>query len=133
MSRKAKSRKKNRKGRPYIDPGKQLIIREGIDEPGKNYRIAKCCNPIPGDDIVGYKSPNETIIIHSTKCPTATKLMSSHGELIVSAKWTKHKILSFLAGIRIKGIDKIGIANSITSVISLDLNANIRKNSHRIT
>jgi GTP diphosphokinase / guanosine-3',5'-bis(diphosphate) 3'-diphosphatase len=110
-----------------IDPGKPMIIREGIDEPGKNYRIAKCCNPIPGDDIVGYKSPNETIIIHSTKCPTATKLMSSHGELIVSAKWTKHKILSFLAGIRIKGIDKIGIANSITSVISLDLNANIRK------
>ncbi len=110
-----------------LDPGKPLIIREGIDEPGKNYRIAKCCNPIPGDDIVGYKSPNETIIVHSTKCPTATKLMSSHGELIVSAKWTKHKILSFLAGIRIKGIDKIGIANSITSVISLDLNANIRK------
>jgi GTP diphosphokinase / guanosine-3',5'-bis(diphosphate) 3'-diphosphatase len=112
---------------PYIDPGKQLIIREGIDEPGKNYRIAKCCNPIPGDDIVGYKSPNETIIIHSTKCPTAIKLMSSHGELIVSAQWTKHKILSFLAGIRIKGIDRIGIANSITSVISHDLNANIRR------
>ncbi len=110
-----------------IDLGKPLIIREGIDEPGKNYRIAKCCNPIPGDDIVGYKSPNETIIIHSTKCPTATKLMSSHGNLIVSANWTRHKILSFLAGIRIKGIDKIGIANSITNVISRDLNANIRK------
>jgi GTP diphosphokinase / guanosine-3',5'-bis(diphosphate) 3'-diphosphatase len=119
---------KQQEGQPAsIDPGKQLIIREGIDEPGKNYRIAKCCNPIPGDDIVGYKSPNETIIIHSTKCPTAIKLMSSHGELIVSAQWTKHKILSFLAGIRIKGIDRIGIANSITSVISHDLNANIRK------
>ncbi len=109
------------------DPGQPLIIREGIDEPGKNYRIAKCCNPIPGDDIVGYKSPNETIIVHSTKCPTATKLMSSHGNLIVSAKWTKHKILSFLAGVRIKGIDKIGIVNSITNVISRDLNANIRR------
>jgi GTP diphosphokinase / guanosine-3',5'-bis(diphosphate) 3'-diphosphatase len=109
------------------DPGKPLIIREGIDEPGKNYRIAKCCNPIPGDDIVGYKSPNETITVHSTKCPTATKLMSSHGNLIVSAKWTKHKILSFLAGVRIKGIDKIGIVNSITNVISRDLNANIRR------
>lgn len=110
-----------------IDLGKPLIIREGVDEPGRNYRIAKCCNPIPGDDIAGYKSPNETIIIHSTKCPTATKLMSSHGNLIVSAKWTRHTILSFLAGIRIKGIDKIGIANSITNVISHDLNANIRK------
>jgi GTP diphosphokinase / guanosine-3',5'-bis(diphosphate) 3'-diphosphatase len=110
-----------------IDPGKPLVIREGIDEPGKNYRIAKCCNPIPGDDIVGYKSPNETIIIHSSNCPTATKLMSSHGNLIVSAKWTSHKILSFLACIRIQGIDKIGIVNSITTVISHDLNANIRK------
>ncbi|MFO7923574.1 MAG: RelA/SpoT family protein [Bacteroidales bacterium] len=110
-----------------IDVGKPLVIREGIDEPGKNYRIAKCCNPIPGDDVVGYKSPNETIIIHSSKCPTATRLMSSHGNLIISARWTSHKILSFLACIRIQGIDKIGIVNSITNVISHDLNANIRK------
>ena len=115
------------KNTPKIDLGKPLVIREGIDEPGKNYRIAKCCNPIPGDDIVGYKSPNETIIIHSSNCPTATKLMSSHGNLIVSTKWTSHKILSFLACIRIQGIDKIGIVNSITNVISHDLNANIRK------
>jgi GTP diphosphokinase / guanosine-3',5'-bis(diphosphate) 3'-diphosphatase len=110
-----------------IDVSQPLVIREGIYEPGKNYRIAKCCNPIPGDDIVGYKSPNETIIIHSSKCPTATKLMSSHGNLIVPAQWTSHKILSFLSGIRIQGIDKIGIVNSITNVISHDLNANIRK------
>jgi GTP diphosphokinase / guanosine-3',5'-bis(diphosphate) 3'-diphosphatase len=109
------------------DITRPLVIREGIDEPGKNYRIAKCCNPIPGDEIVGYKSPNETIIIHSSKCPTAIKLMSSHGNLIVPTKWTSHKILSFLAGINIKGIDKIGIVNSITNVISHDLNANIRK------
>ncbi len=114
-------------GKATIDLGKPLIIREGIDEPGKNYRIAKCCSPIPGDEIVGYKSPNETIIIHSSKCPTATKLMSSHGNLIVSARWTSHKILSFLACIKIQGIDKIGIVNSITNVISHDLNANIRK------
>ena len=53
--------------------------------------------------------------------------MSSHGNLIVSTKWTSHKILSFLACIRIQGIDKIGIVNSITNVISHDLNANIRK------
>ena len=110
-----------------MDIGKPLVIREGIDKPGVNYRIAKCCNPIPGDEVVGYKSPNETIIIHSTKCKAATKLMSSQGNLIVSARWTKHKILSFLACIKIQGIDKIGIVNSITNVISHDLNANIRK------
>jgi GTP diphosphokinase / guanosine-3',5'-bis(diphosphate) 3'-diphosphatase len=124
-----KSKKKPDKDKPdqKIDLGKPLVIREGIDEPGKNYRIAKCCNPIPGDEIVGYKSPNEKIIIHSSKCPTATRLMSSHGNLIVSAKWTSHKLLSFLACIRVQGIDTIGIVNSITNVISHDLNANIRK------
>ena len=125
----SKSKKLNQKDKEpaKVDIGKPLIIREGIDEPGKNYRIAKCCNPIPGDEVVGYKSPNETIIIHSSKCPSASRLMSSHGNLIVSAKWTSHKILSFLTCIRIQGIDKIGIVNSITNVISHDLNANIRK------
>ncbi len=123
----SKKLSEQQKKNPKIDLGKPLIIREGIDEPGKNYRIAKCCNPIPGDDVVGYKSPDETIIIHSCKCPTATRLMSSQGNLIVSAQWTKHRILSFLASISIQGIDQIGIANSITNVISHDLNANIRK------
>ncbi len=123
-----KSDQAESKTRPRVSENKSpVIIREGIDEPGKNYRIAKCCSPIPGDEVVGYKSPNDMIIIHKSKCPTATKLMSSHGNLIVSAKWTTHKILSFLARISIKGIDSIGIVNSLTSVISHDLNANIRK------
>ncbi len=104
-----------------------VVIREGIDEPEKSYRIAKCCNPIPGDEVVGYKSPSEMVIIHKSKCPTAIKLMSSHGNLIVPAKWTTHKILSFLARISVKGIDRIGIVSSLTNVISHDLNANIRK------
>ena len=109
------------------NPEDTVILREGLDEKDRNYRIAKCCAPIPGDDVVGYKSPNEKIIIHSTSCPTATKLMSSQGNLIVPARWTSHKILSFLACIRIQGIDKLGIVNAITNVISHDLNANIRK------
>jgi GTP diphosphokinase / guanosine-3',5'-bis(diphosphate) 3'-diphosphatase len=108
-------------------PEEPVVLREGLDEKDRNYRIAKCCTPIPGDDVVGYKSPNEKIIIHSTSCPTAIKLMSSQGNLIVPARWTSHKILSFLACIKIQGIDKLGIVNSITNVISHDLNANIRK------
>lgn len=110
-----------------FDYKKPLIIREEFDKPEQGYKIAKCCNPIPGDDIIGYKSPNESIIIHKSKCPTAIKLMSSHGNMIVSANWTTHKIFSFLARISFNGIDKVGIVNSITNVISLDLNANIRK------
>jgi GTP diphosphokinase / guanosine-3',5'-bis(diphosphate) 3'-diphosphatase len=110
-----------------FDFKKPLIIREEIDKPEQSYKIAKCCNPIPGDDVIGYKSPNETILIHKSKCPAAIKLMSNHGNMIVSANWTAHKIVSFLARISFNGIDKVGIVNSITNIISHDLNANIRK------
>ena len=115
------------KSNDLLDFKKPLIIREEIDKPDQSYKIARCCNPIPGDDIIGYKSPNDTIIIHKSKCPAAIKLMSSHGNMIVSANWTTHKILSFLTRISFNGIDKVGIVNSITNVISHDLNANIRK------
>jgi GTP diphosphokinase / guanosine-3',5'-bis(diphosphate) 3'-diphosphatase len=104
-----------------------ILLKEDIDETQLSYQIAKCCNPIPGDEVIGYRSPSESIIIHKSKCPTAIKLMSSHGNMIVSANWTTHKIMSFLARISFNGIDKVGIVNSITNVISHDLNANIRK------
>ena len=65
--------------------------------------------------------------MHKAKCPEAIKLMSSHGQYIVPAQWTTHKILSFLAKLSIKGIDRIGIARDITTFISGELDANIRK------
>lgn len=126
-SKKKADEKDNGKPGEGFDYKKPLIIREEIDKPEQSYQIARCCNPIPGDDVIGYKNPNESIIIHKSKCPTAIKLMSSHGNMIVSANWTTHKIISFLARISFNGIDKVGIVNSITNVISHDLNANIRK------
>ena len=105
-----------------------FIIREKTEENEIPYEIATCCNPIPGDEVIGYKKPNsEIIIVHKAKCPTAIKLMSSQGKYVVPAEWTTHKILSFLAKLSIKGIDRIGIAKDITTFISSDLNANIRK------
>jgi GTP diphosphokinase / guanosine-3',5'-bis(diphosphate) 3'-diphosphatase len=108
------------------DENSPLILRENIDEPEQVYKIAKCCNPIPGDDVIGHRSPNEAIIIHKSRCPNAIKLMSSHAELIVPAKWTTYKILSFLVRISLKGIDRFGIYNNITNVITKELNVNIR-------
>lgn len=109
----------------YKEP---LIIREQLADEDQNYKIAKCCNPIPGDDVIGYKNPeSKHVIIHKSKCPTATKLLSSHGNYIVQAKWTTHKFLSFLAKLNFIGIDRIGIARDITGVIYDELNANIRK------
>jgi GTP pyrophosphokinase len=105
-----------------------FIIREKTDENEFPYEIATCCNPIPGDEVIGYKNPNSDVItVHKAKCPEAIKLMSSHGQYIVPAQWTTHKILSFLAKLSIKGIDRIGIAKDITTFISGELDANIRK------
>ncbi len=102
------------------------ILLEEPDAEKPSHRIAKCCNPIPGDDVIGYKSPNDTIIIHKTNCPTATKLIASEGNRIVSARWETHKVLSYLARISIKGIDRIGMVNEITTVISKELDVNMR-------
>jgi len=126
---KSKSRKyqsNKPKKQQKFDYKSPYILRENIDEPETLYKIAKCCNPIPGDDVIGYKSPSESVVIHKTKCPSAIILMSRHGDLIVPAKWTTHKILSFLTRISLKGIDRFGIYNNITTVISKELNVNIR-------
>jgi len=109
----------------YKDP---VVIRDDTDLEENKYKIAKCCNPIPGDDVIGYKNPKEDyIIIHKAKCPNAIKLMSSQGNYIVKVKWTSQKYLSSLAKLTINGIDRIGIASDITTVISEELDVNIRK------
>ena len=106
----------------YKDP---VIIR---DDTNVTYKIGKCCNPIPGDDVMGYKNPqNDYIIIHKSKCPNAIKIMSSEGNFIVPVKWTSQKLLSFLAKLSLSGIDRVGVAANITAVISDELNVNIRK------
>ncbi|MCB2195065.1 MAG: RelA/SpoT family protein [Bacteroidetes bacterium] len=109
----------------YKDP---VIIRDGSDEENYNVKISQCCNPIPGDEVIGYKKPeSDTVFIHKAKCPTAIKLMSSEGNYIVPARWTSQKYLSSLAKLTLNGIDRIGIASDITSVISNELTVNIRK------
>jgi GTP diphosphokinase / guanosine-3',5'-bis(diphosphate) 3'-diphosphatase len=110
-----------------IDPKKTFLIRESDDGAEPNYRLAKCCNPIPGDDIVGHRSSNEdVVIIHKSRCAHAVKLVSSHANLLIQAKWTTYKILSFLARISIRGVERFGIYNQITTVICKELNVNIR-------
>ncbi|MBN2167225.1 MAG: bifunctional (p)ppGpp synthetase/guanosine-3',5'-bis(diphosphate) 3'-pyrophosphohydrolase [Marinilabiliaceae bacterium] len=92
----------------------------------QNFSIATCCNPIPGDDVVGYLDDEKRIILHSRKCPIAIKLMSSEGNQIVSAQWESHKILSYLAIINLSGIDQVGMVSKITKIISDDQNVNMR-------
>lgn len=123
---KKKTEKQKKSGTGKLDLNSTYILRENINEPGQPYEIAKCCNPIPGDDVIGYNSHDDEIIIHKANCPNAIKLMSSKGNLVVSARWTTYKLLSFLARINIVGIDKIGMINEITGIIYKDLRSNIR-------
>jgi GTP pyrophosphokinase len=104
------------------------VLRITEDAIQKNYIIATCCSPIPGDDILGYLDENEKVIIHKRQCPVAVKLKSSYGNRIIAAKWDTHKSsLSFLVNLYLSGIDNVGLLNDITQVISRQLNVNIRK------
>ena len=109
-----------------IDKSVPFLLRENVQNSDQSYEIAKCCNPIPGDEVMGYFSPEGSIIIHKPKCPVAIRLMSNQGDRIISVKWTMHKLVSFLARINISGIDRIGLVNDITQIISSELNVNIR-------
>ncbi|HBX51947.1 MAG: GTP pyrophosphokinase [Bacteroidetes bacterium RIFOXYA12_FULL_35_11] len=101
-----------------------LLLSENPDAP--NYSLGKCCNPIPGDKVMGFVDSNKSIVIHKTTCQTAIKLMSSYGDRILSAKWTVHRVQSFLTHIKVNGIDRIGIVNDITRIISEELSVNMR-------
>ena len=91
------------------------------------YIIADCCNPIPGDDVLGYYDESKHIVIHKRNCQVANTLKSSHGDRILAAKWETHKQLYFVVPIHISGIDDMGVLHEITTIISQQLNANFRK------
>ncbi len=89
------------------------------------YNLANCCKPIPGDDVFGFVTTGKGLTIHRTNCPNATKLLSNYGHRVVKTKWAKNKEISFLTGLRIIGMDDVGVVNKITNIISGDLRINI--------
>ena len=109
---------------PKIDKKKPFLLTE--NQKKANYLLALCCNPIPGDDVVGFVSENGQIMIHNKSCSEALKLMSSHGDDIVEATWTKSKVLSYLTHLYIRGFDQQGIAHKITNIISNEYGINMR-------
>jgi guanosine-3',5'-bis(diphosphate) 3'-pyrophosphohydrolase len=100
-----------------------LVVGERTDK--FNHSLARCCNPIPGDDVFGFETETG-LIIHRTSCHRAVDLMSNYGNRIVRAKWTDQLELAFLAGLRFKGSDRVGIVNDITRIISTALKVNMR-------
>ena len=96
------------------------------EESIRQYKFPSCCHPIPGDDILGYIDNKQQIEIHKRACPIANKLKASFGNRILDAKWDMHRQLYFIATIHLSGIDRVGLLNEITQVISSQMNVNIR-------
>jgi len=108
-----------------INTNVPFLLKENVENAEQSYEIAPCCNPIPGDEVTGYRSPEGPIIIHKPKCPVAIRIMSNEGNRIIAVKWAIHKLVSFLARIRVSGIDRIGLVNEITNIISSQLKVNM--------
>lgn len=100
-----------------------LLIGEDMDV--VEYKLAKCCTPIPGDDVFGFVTVNEGIKIHRTNCPNSAELLSNHGNRVVKAKWTSQHEVAFLTGVKIKGTDRVGLINDISKIISDELKVNM--------
>ncbi len=110
---------------PEINKKKGIVI----DEKNilKNYVLAECCKPIPGDHIMGYINDKKQVTIHKVNCRVADKLKANHGNRIVAARWNINDDMLFLAKLQIQGLDRIGLLNEITQVISNQHNVNMKK------
>lgn len=95
-------------------------------DPNSDFVIAPCCNPIPGDDVVGMNIAGTKVTVHKRSCPEAIRLMASFGDKIVPVKWVSHKLMSFLAVIKLTGIDRPGIVSEITTLIAKEEKVNMR-------
>ncbi|MSQ78659.1 MAG: bifunctional (p)ppGpp synthetase/guanosine-3',5'-bis(diphosphate) 3'-pyrophosphohydrolase [Flavobacteriaceae bacterium] len=120
---------KARAERPQPSRPDAVFIGDNATETDLLYSLAKCCNPIPGDDIFAFVTIGEGIKIHRTNCPNGTDLMANYGYRVQKARWASSdptKERAFLVGIQIIGTDAIGIVRGITDVISQKLQVNMK-------
>ncbi|MBT3646616.1 MAG: bifunctional (p)ppGpp synthetase/guanosine-3',5'-bis(diphosphate) 3'-pyrophosphohydrolase [Flavobacteriales bacterium] len=107
-----------------VNSGADLLIGDSMEN--LEYKLSQCCNPIPGDNVFGFITVSDGIKIHRENCPNAIQLMSNYAYRIVKAKWTNADSIAFLAGIKINGIDQMGLVSDVTRVISSEYNVNMR-------
>ena len=117
---KGKEKDRNRKNSYVIDD---------VNDTGHKYVIATCCNPIPGDSVVGFMASDGTITVHKKSCPVANSIAAKHGDRIVVPEWKGGETSdgSFLVRLSLKGFDRMGIINEISRYISLVMSVNIRR------
>jgi len=114
------------KGAPKKGSSKNNVLVFGDSMEKLDYKLANCCNPIPGDEVFGFITINEGIKVHKTNCSNSVQMMSNYAYRIIKARWIDKSKMEFLTGLKIIGIDEKGMVNTITQVISNELNVNMR-------
>ncbi|GAB5415988.1 MAG: RelA/SpoT family protein [Crocinitomicaceae bacterium] len=126
LEKKAYVRKKSKHDSPMakVDKSDTIIIGENFKD--IEYKMASCCNPIPGDDVFGFITVNDGIKVHRYSCSNAEHLMSKMAYRCIKARWESSKIKESLASIKVFGMDRIGLVNRITEIISNQHNVNMK-------
>ena len=101
-----------------------LLLGEDLDI--VDYKFAKCCNPIAGDDVFGFVTVSDGIKIHRTTCPNAAELLANYGYRIIKAKWASSRKHSFETTLAIIGTDRLGLVSDVSNIISEELKVNMR-------
>lgn len=91
-----------------------------------DYNLAECCKPIAGDEVFGYVNKNNIVEIHRTNCPQAISAISKFGYKTLRTKWNRQHQIAFLTGLKINGIDDVGVMFKITTIISGELKINMQ-------
>lgn len=105
---------------------KQDTIIIGDDFKDIDYRMSKCCNPIPGDRVFGFITINEGIKIHRNNCPNAEHLQSKMAYRCIKARWKGEQFTERIASLRLRGFDSVGLVNKLTEIVSNQLNVNMK-------
>lgn len=108
-----------------FDRKKVLVLNEEAIQ--HQYTLCTCCNPIPGDQVMGYIDDKKHVVIHKLQCNVAQALKAKHGNRVLAAQWEMQGTQEFIADIAMKGLDKMGLLNQITQVISQLHGSNIRR------
>ncbi len=124
ISRKAKFKKEEIETDEVTYNYDSLVF--GKEEEKLDYKLANCCNPIPGDEVFGFLTVSEGIKVHKKTCPNALSLQSNYAYRIMIAKWVDSTQQEFMAQIAVSGIDQIGLVNEITKIISGNMHVNMK-------
>ncbi|MDN3665485.1 RelA/SpoT family protein [Algibacter miyuki] len=98
----------------------------GKEEDKLDYKLASCCNPIPGDDVFGFLTASDGLKVHKKNCPNALSLQANYAYRVMLAKWVDSSQQEFLAHISLSGIDHIGLVSDITTIISENMHVNMK-------